>query len=93
MEEDEINVVHLKSKNKASRVFLRLSLFIFGVFVLIHLLGFKQYTSVLIGAGSFQLFDTFRGVCYVAFYFSSIAIVPLLLLSVLFLKVISKKSK
>lgn len=64
---------------------LRIIGFFLLPFAVMHLADFRQYTSVLIGAGSLQFFDTFRGVAYVMFYFVSISIVPMMLITALLL--------
>ena len=78
---------------KASRILFRLSLFCLIIFIAATFFNFKNYTSVLIGAGSFEFFDIFRGVTYVCFYFITISFVPIMLLSSLTLKSLDRRQK
>lgn len=82
------------SKNlyqSTARVLFQLSFLCLISFTVITLFGFKNYTSILIGAGSFEFFDIFRGMTYVCFYFVTISLVPIMLLSSLILTSLDRR--
>ena len=77
--------------SKQIKSMLVLSVLILLTFLIANLLNFKQYTLILIGAGSREALDVFRGLIYVISYLGIVVFVPILLLGSAILKLISIK--
>ncbi len=55
------------------------------LFTCTHMLGFREYTSVLSGTASFNAWSQYCGVLYLLLYLSFVVIIPILLISSIFL--------
>lgn len=61
--------------------FLRRAALLSLVFLMVHLLGFRQYTCVLSGTASFGVLQQLGGALYLVFYGLFVILVPILLLA------------
>ncbi|GAK54131.1 hypothetical protein U14_05409 [Candidatus Moduliflexus flocculans] len=64
--------------------FLRGAAAIFGVFLVLSLLGFRQYVNVLSGTGAIEASHLFFGLAYLLSYIAAVILAPILLLAALF---------
>jgi hypothetical protein len=55
-------------------------------FLVVHLLGFREYTSILSGTGSFNTWKQYYGTLYIILYNCFVLIVPILLIATTFLQ-------
>lgn len=63
---------------------LRWAAAIFGVFLVLSLLGFRQYANVLSGTGAIEASHLFFGLAYLLSYAAAVILAPILLLAALF---------
>ena len=63
--------------------FLRWAAALFGVFLVLSLLGFRQYVNVLSGTGAIEASHLFFGLAYLLSYAAAVILAPILLLAAL----------
>jgi hypothetical protein len=68
------------------RWFIVCAILLSAIFLSLHLLGFRKYTSILSGTGSFSTWYQCCGVVYILFYICFVGIVPILLIASALLK-------
>ena len=79
-----VNPVKTMLKNN----FLRWAAALFGVFLLLSLLGFRQYANVLSGTGTIEASHLFFGLAYLLSYAAAVILAPILLIAALFAYVV-----
>ena len=63
------------------RWFIVCAILLSAIFLTLNLLGFRKYTSILSGTGSFSTWYQCCGVIYILFHISFVGIVPILLIA------------
>jgi hypothetical protein len=61
--------------------FVRYAIMLLGLFFIIHLLGFQEYTNILSGTGAIDAGRMFCGILYILLYVCAVGIVPILLIA------------
>jgi hypothetical protein len=61
--------------------FLTLALLLSGLFLSMHLLGFREYTNILSGTGAITMGRIYGGMVYILLYVSVVGIVPICLIA------------
>jgi hypothetical protein len=61
--------------------FLTLALLLSGLFLSMHLLGFREYTNILSGTGAITMGRIYGGMAYILLYVCVVGIVPILLIA------------
>jgi len=61
--------------------FIACAVLLSAIFLALHLLRFRKYTSILSGTGSFSTWYQCCGVIYIFFYICFVVIVPILLIA------------
>jgi len=83
-------ILSILSKKMLNNNFLRWAAAIFGVFLVVSLLGFRQYVNVLSGTGAIEASHLFFGLAYLLSYAAAVILAPILLLAALFAYVIRR---
>jgi amino acid permease len=68
-------------KYRYARRFLHSAAVFSALFCVIHLLGFRQYTSILSGTASFSFIKNACGVIYLVLYIAVVVYVPILVIA------------
>jgi len=68
--------------------FIACAILLSVIFFVLHLLGFRKYTSILSGTGSFSTWYQCCGVIYILFYICFVVIVPILLIASALIKAV-----
>jgi hypothetical protein len=61
--------------------FLVYALLLSGLFLIVHLLGWREYTNILSGTGQITVWQMFCGVIYTLLYVCFVGIVPILVIA------------
>ena len=61
--------------------FLTLAIVLFGLFLIVHLLGFREYTNILSGTGTITMGRIYGGMVYILLYVGVVGVVPILLIA------------
>ena len=72
--------------NLSCKRFIAYVILISMSFLVVHLLGFREYTSILSGTGSFSTWKQYYGTLYIILYTCFVLIVPILLIATTFLQ-------
>ena len=62
-------------------------------FLIVHLLGFRQYTSVLSGTASFGTLRSAAGLAYLAAYFLFVVCAPILAIAAGLARAVDRRTK
>lgn len=62
--------------------FLTWAIALAGLFLCVHLLGFREYVNILSGTGAFTMGRLYGGLLYMLLYICVVGMVPILLIAV-----------
>lgn len=77
-----------RCRRSLSRAFALRAAALCAAFLVAHLLGLRQYTSVLSGTAAFGFPQLLRGVVYITFYVLFVVWVPVLLIAAALARVV-----
>jgi hypothetical protein len=68
------------TKHPNKRFFIY-ALLLSGLFLIVHLLGWREYTNILSGTGQIAAWQMFCGLSYMLLYICFVGIVPILVIA------------